>query len=374
MNPGATPIRVYLVDDEEPARRRMHALLAETGAVEVVGEAGDGDAAVAGIREARPDLVFLDIQMPGRSGLEVASMLDPPRPRVIFCTAYDRYALQAFELHALDYLLKPVTRSRLQKAMERVRQEFGERSAIRQEIERAGVAQAGFFPRELPMLATLDYFGLCRPARWVSGDYYDFIPLGGGRIGIIVADVSGKGMAAGLFSAMLQGRLQSRLADFQDDLSGLGYWLNDAFLQNREDGRFITLFAAVYDDRDRVLRYLNAGHLPPLLISSRESGEVDLTRLDRGGPVLGILPAAAYEAGRVRMAPGDLLSIYTDGISEVSDSNGTEFGEESLAAFLARETARPLNQLAEAVLECLQGFSGGCPAEDDQTLVLARGR
>lgn len=115
------PIRTLLVDDEEPARTRLRQLLSAFADMEVVGEAEDGVQALERIAELMPDLVLLDIQMPGCSGLEVAASLGRPRPAIIFCTAYDQYAVDAFELHAVDYLLKPVNRARLQTAVERVR-------------------------------------------------------------------------------------------------------------------------------------------------------------------------------------------------------------------------------------------------------------
>ncbi|PYR48413.1 MAG: DNA-binding response regulator [Acidobacteria bacterium] len=116
-------MRALLVDDEEPARERLRRLLTELGGVEVSGEAGDGEQAMENIATLKPDLVFLDIQMPGCTGMEVAASLAAPRPRIIFCTAFDQYAVDAFELNAVDYLLKPVNRARLEKALERVRGE-----------------------------------------------------------------------------------------------------------------------------------------------------------------------------------------------------------------------------------------------------------
>lgn len=115
-------IRALIVDDEEPARERLRRLLGEVGDVEVAGEAADGEQAMAQIAALAPDVVFLDIQMPGATGLEIAVSLPAPRPHIVFCTAYDQYAVDAFELNAVDYLLKPVSRARLTKALERVRQ------------------------------------------------------------------------------------------------------------------------------------------------------------------------------------------------------------------------------------------------------------
>jgi two-component system LytT family response regulator len=115
-------IRALVVDDEQTARERLRHMLVAIPDVEVIGEAADGVEAIARIGELRPDLVFLDIQMPGCSGLEVVASLPFPRPRIVFCTAFDQYAVDAFELHAVDYLLKPVNRVRLAHAVERVRE------------------------------------------------------------------------------------------------------------------------------------------------------------------------------------------------------------------------------------------------------------
>ncbi len=114
-------MRVLIVDDEEPARDRLREMLRPFGDMEVVGEASDGQEAIGKIGKLKPELVLMDIQMPGCSGLEVAASLPEPRPRIIFCTAFDQYAVDAFELHALDYLLKPVARTRLEASLQRAR-------------------------------------------------------------------------------------------------------------------------------------------------------------------------------------------------------------------------------------------------------------
>ena len=131
-------MRALLVDDEEPARGRLRRLLAEAPDVEIVGEAGDGEHAMEEIARLTPDVVFLDIQMPGCTGMEVAASLPNPRPHIIFCTAFDQYAVDAFELSAVDYLLKPVNRARLAQALDRVRQGHKSDDAI----EKATLAAA----------------------------------------------------------------------------------------------------------------------------------------------------------------------------------------------------------------------------------------
>jgi two-component system, LytTR family, response regulator len=129
-------LRIVIVDDEEPARERLRRLLSEVEGVEIVGEAADGEEAMDQIAALSPDIVFLDIQMPSCSGMEVAASLGASRPRIIFCTAFDQFAVDAFELNAVDYLLKPVSRARLEKALERVRAQAVESDRA---IDKAGL-------------------------------------------------------------------------------------------------------------------------------------------------------------------------------------------------------------------------------------------
>ena len=140
-------IRAVIVDDEDPARTRLRRLLAELGDVEVIGEARDGEEAIARITELAPSVVFLDIQMPGCSGLEVAASLPSPAPHIVFCTAFDQYAIDAFELNAVDYLLKPVSRARLTKAMERIRRGAPEADSVNR-VLRSAAPLARFLARK----------------------------------------------------------------------------------------------------------------------------------------------------------------------------------------------------------------------------------
>jgi two-component system, LytTR family, response regulator len=130
-------IRALLVDDEQPARERLRRLLGELGGIEIVGDAEDGEQAMEAIARLAPDVVFLDIQMPGCTGMEVAASLPAPRPHIVFCTAFEEYAVDAFELRAADYLLKPVSRARLEKALERVRGDADADAAIERTVRGA---------------------------------------------------------------------------------------------------------------------------------------------------------------------------------------------------------------------------------------------
>jgi sigma-B regulation protein RsbU (phosphoserine phosphatase) len=371
------PIRALLVDDEEPARDRLRGLLTEIEGIEVVGEACDGTDAVQLIQASRPDLVFLDIEMPGLSGMEVASSLAPPRPRIIFCTAYDQYAIEAFEQHATDYLLKPVNRARLEKAVGRVRQTVLEQESARREVEDATRTQARLLPQCRPPMARLDYDGLCRPARGVAGDYYDFLDLGPGALGLVMADVSGKGMFAGLLMASLQARIQSIAPRHGRELDELVCEANRLMHSSTDINRYATFFYGVFDNATRELTYVNAGHLPPIVLRPRGAGATDrptyeVLRLESNGTVIGLLPEACYRQSTMSLREGDLFCAFTDGITEALNGDGEEFGEKRLEQVLMRHAGESAGEICRQVLATLDRFADGASRRDDETLVVGK--
>jgi len=364
-------IRALLVDDEEPARLRLRAMLENCGDIEVIGEAADGPEALRKICDECPDLVFLDIQMPGPSGMEVAASLPPPRPRIIFCTAFDRYAINAFEQHATDYLLKPVGRKRLERALGRVRRSIDEEHVRAREEIAASRAQARLLPQSSPRVSGLDYAGSCRAAQGVGGDYYDFLAIGE-SVGIAVGDVSGKGLYAGLLAASLQARVQSLAPLSGHDLRSMFAATNRSMHESTESHHYATLFYGVYSPNSRELNYVNAGHVPPLLIRGETDAGERVERLGSTGTAVGLLPDSAYEEGIVRLSPGDVLLIYTDGLIEASNASGDEFGEAHLAERVARLSGLPAAQLRDAILAEVDRFVGNAPRRDDLTLVTVK--
>ncbi len=360
-------IRAVVVDDEEPARARLCALLAELGDVEVVGTAGDVEAALALVADTEPHVVFLDIQMPGRSGLELTAALPPPRPRVIFCTAFDEYALNAFEQDAVDYLLKPLNRVRLARAVERVRRSVAERETQQHELAVASRAQARLLPQTLPG-GSLSLAGLCRPARGVGGDYYDVLTLADGQRALVVGDVSGKGLYAGLLMAGLQGRLQTLARQHGQRLDALMADLNRQIVESTEGDKYATLFYAVYDEPQRRLIYVNAGHCPPLVV--RAQGSVE--RLAPTGTVVGLMTDARYEAARVWLEAGDTLVLYSDGVTEATNPASEEFGENGLEQVAVQGRALPPAELLERIVEAVDRFVAPGHPGDDLTVLVAR--
>src|SRR5947208_17092100 len=215
-----------------------------------------------------------------------------------------------------------------------------------QEIEIAKQVQARLFPQTLPPLKTLEYAGLCIQARKVGGDYYDFLNLGGGRLGFVIGDISGKGIAAALLMANLQANLRSQCALALDQPQRLLCSVNQLFCDNTPDGSFATLFFAEYDDTASRLRYANCGHLPALLLHSDNTVE----RLDATATVLGIFKDWDCEIGECQLNPGDTLALYTDGITESYNSADEQFGEQRLIEALQRHRELPSQAALAAIV------------------------
>ena len=254
-----------------------------------------------------------------------------------------------------------------QRRVVAAKQEAERRTA--HELEIAKHVQSRLFPQVLPPLNSLEYAGVCIQARKVGGDYYDFLDLGQGRFGFVIADISGKGIAAALLMANLQANLRSLCAIAQTQPDHLLRSVNQLFCENTSDGAFATLFFGEYNDTARLLRYANCGHLPALVL--RADGSV--IHLDATATVLGIFKKWDCELGECQLAPGDILALYTDGITESFDTDGDEFGESRLVDSLLRHRAlSPQPALAKIVDEVLH-FS---PQEqhDDITLILAKCR
>jgi sigma-B regulation protein RsbU (phosphoserine phosphatase) len=359
-------IRAVIVDDEQPARERLRLLLEGRG-VEIVAEAADGDQALERIEALAPELVFLDIQMPGLSGLEVAARLSAPRPRLLFCTAYDEFALAAFEHQAVDYLLKPINRDRLGTTIDRVRSEIEAQRQQRRSQEEAGRTQARLMPRGGAAVQGFTCHGNCRPARDVGGDFFDFFPLGPDRLSLAVGDISGKGSFAGLLAAAVQGRMQTLVAARPPGPADLIAQLNRLTVGTMEENRFATLFFATYDGQAGVFRYANAGHPPALLISA--SGAV--VELGATSPAIGWTADLQPEERSVVLHDGDLLLIYSDGISESTNPGGEELGVSELARLAATHRAERPEEIVRRVLHDVDTFSALAPAPDDRTLVVA---
>ena len=235
-----------------------------------------------------------------------------------------------------------------------------------QEMQIAREVQRKLLPQQAPPLATLDYAGDCLQARAVGGDYYDFLDLGPGRVGFVLADVAGKGISAALLMANLQANLRSQYAAALEDPQRLLRAVNQLFYSNTEDSRYATLFFGCYDDAHRRLQYINCGHNPPFLL--RRDGALE--RLHATATVLGMFPDWYCELAEVQLSSGDLLVIFTDGVTEASSPEGVEFGEARLIETAASGCNLTAADLLHRIQATVQAFSPG-EQQDDLTLVVA---
>jgi serine phosphatase RsbU (regulator of sigma subunit)/catechol 2,3-dioxygenase-like lactoylglutathione lyase family enzyme len=227
--------------------------------------------------------------------------------------------------------------------------------------------QTRLFPQRQPPIRTLAYAGICRPARTVGGDYYDFLDLGNRRLGLVLADIAGKGIGAALLMANLQAALRSQCATAGEQPERFLRSVNHLLYENTAEGDYATLFFAEYDDGTRKLRYSNCGHPPALLLR----GDRNLERLGATCTVVGLFEKWDCAMEERTLAPGDAVLLYTDGVTEASNGEGEEFGEDRLVEAARQHRELSLPELLAAVADQARKFSPHEQA-DDITLIAAR--
>ena len=227
--------------------------------------------------------------------------------------------------------------------------------------------QARLFPQRQPQTRTLAYAGTCHPARTIGGDYYDFLDLGSRRLGLVVADIAGKGIGAALLMANLQAALRSQCATASEQPERFLRSVNQLLYENTAEGDYATLFFAEYDDDARTLRYSNCGHPPALLLR----GDNSLERLGATSTVVGLFEEWECMIEERELAPGDAILLYTDGVTEALNGEGEEFGEERLLEAARQHSQLPLRELLVTVADQARRFSPHEQA-DDITLLVAK--
>jgi len=235
------------------------------------------------------------------------------------------------------------------------------------EIEIARQVQSQLLPQRHPTLRNLEYAGHCLQARAVGGDYFDYLDGQPGRLGLVLADVSGKGISAALLMANLQANLRSQYAASAGDLQRLLKAVNRLFFDSTAPRHYATLFLGDFDDESRCLRYGNCGHNPPLVL--RAAGEVET--LEVTAAAVGLVDEWDCRVEETQLRSGDLLVLYSDGITEAMSDDGQEFGEQRLLETVRTYRERPIQEILERVVDGVRIWSG-VEQEDDLTLLLAR--
>jgi sigma-B regulation protein RsbU (phosphoserine phosphatase) len=282
------------------------------------------------------------------------------------------------------------------ESIEKLILEQKEKQRLEGELAIAQEVQAQLFPRQVSELESLEVHGFCRPARTVSGDYYDFLTASSHKLILAVGDISGKGISAALLMATIHSAVRAYSVESLPQMrepvavgavAGAGRimaaWpegvevspgallglLNHQLYESTPPEKYATLFLGIYDGRSHQLTYSNGGHLPPILIG--EDGKV--RRLEAGGTVVGLFDNVTYDEGAVKMQPGEVFIAYSDGVTEPENEFG-EFGEERLIDLVRENRHLPLVQISQAVTAAVDGWIGDQEQPDDITLVLARAR
>jgi sigma-B regulation protein RsbU (phosphoserine phosphatase) len=275
--------------------------------------------------------------------------------------------------------------------LEKLIAEQKEKERLQSELEIAHEVQAQLFPRSNVGTSTLELHGICRPARIVSGDYYDFLSYGPEQVMVAVGDISGKGISAALLMATIHSAVRayeqeqlvsvgmaaaygtnSRVGAFEARMAPpspaqMLWLLNRHLFQSTQPEKYATLFLGFYDDEKHLLTYANAGHLPPIVLSA--DGAV--RRLQTGGTVVGLFPDCEYAEETIELYPGDIFIAFSDGITEPENEFG-EFGEDRLIETVAVHRLQPLERITEHVISAVQDWIGSIEQPDDITVVLAR--
>ena len=386
--------RILIADDQPDVIGALHMLLKANGyATESVSSPAE---LLETIARQEFDLILMDLNYArdttsGREGLDLLEQLTAleSTPPIIVMTGWATVgiAVEAMQHGVTDFVEKPWTNTKLLQSLQkqvllgRKRKELA-RSNVRQkqanqevasqlhkheqEIAEARSIQEGFLPKEIPQLAGYEVASAWQSARMVGGDYFDVLPLGSETLGLCIADVAGKGMPAALLMSNLQAAVRG-FASADLPTEELCARLNALLYRNMASDRFITFFYGQLDGASRVLQYVNAGHNPPVVL--HQDGSHD--RLTEGGAVFGVFPSQKFTRGTTRLERGDRVVLFTDGVTEASDPDDEEFGEERLVRLLQQNTGSSANELQAKIMQAAGDFCRGHWHDDATLLVLA---
>ncbi|ABS55161.1 Stage II sporulation E family protein [Methanoregula boonei 6A8] len=254
----------------------------------------------------------------------------------------------------------------LKEHMDELERTTAEKERFAKELEIAKGIQQSFLPDTAPDIAGIEIAAKNIPALEVGGDFYDFIPLGKDRWGLVIADVSGKGVPAALFMALSRTLIRASTLANADPAVAIGH-ANQLICEDSKTDMFVTLFYAILDSRAMTLDYVNAGHNPPLLLKGTSS---DVVLLKARGIALGLTDEMDLQSARMDLRPGDVLVLYTDGVTEAINDHEEEFGEQRLLSVIMENRTLPAAELLEKILNAISTFAGNRPQHDDITLLI----
>ena len=358
-----------MVCDDQPDVREALCLLLK-GAGYQADVVDDPQALVRAAEGRSYDLILMDMNYTrdttsGQEGIEALEILRRrgDRTPAIVMTAWGSIdlAVEAMRRGACDFVQKPWDNNRLIETLSRW---SSAPSRARSEMDIARGVQQKLFPRKTVELRTLDYAGLCMPAEEIGGDYYDFLDLGPGELGFVLADVSGKGTAAALLMSNLQALFRSRSASAWDDTPSLLAAINALFFESTPPEQYATVFFGRYSDATRKFRYVNCGHHAPVLV--RPGG--DARRLDATGMPLGLFPEWQGAECVLTLERGDRLLLFSDGVLEAGIDVGEDFGGGRLIDLVRSLPLSTANSLTERLASAVRQFA---PLQNDDLTIVA---
>jgi serine phosphatase RsbU (regulator of sigma subunit) len=278
---------------------------------------------------------------------------------------------QSYNRAALNLVLPTLQSLAAQVASALHQRVVYERSLAQQktqnELEFARRIQAGFLPDVLPEIPGWQLAASLEPAREMSGDFYDVIPLPSGKIGLLIADVADKGVGPALYMALSRTLIRTFAMQFENQPEHVFQTTNERILQDALESMFVTVFYGILDPQAATLTYANAGHNPPLLLRATDPAKPEL--LSRTGTALGVMEDLTWEAKTISLARGDLLVLYTDGVTEAQDTADSLFGDDRLLDVVRAHAGQSALEIQVAILEAIRAFVGDAPQFDDITLV-----
>jgi len=370
--PQAKGFRVLVCDDQPDVLEALRLLLKGQGCQTVTVDSPR--ALLRAARSEKFDLILADLNYTrdttsGQEGLDLLASLEAQGngTPVVVMTAWGSVdlAVEAMRRGACDFIQKPWDNDRVISV---IRKQADSERRRQSELEIAANVQQKLFPNKPRRLTTLDYAGHCVAAREVGGDYYDFLDISSHTAGFLIADVSGKGVPAALLMANLQACFRSQEPAALLQPAHVLEAVNRHFFDSTAAERFATLFFAIYDDRARKLRYVNCGHLPPILL--RASGALET--LAPTATMIGAFRRWTCNEQQTTLQPGDTLILYSDGVTEAESGSGQDFGEERLVASLRANHGQSARSLVQAIVDDVMEFSQGS-RYDDITVVALRG-
>ncbi len=392
--------KVLVVDDEEFNRELLEAVLVTNYDITM---ACNGEEALEKVSQEPPDIILLDIMMPRMDGYEVCRRLKGKKETelipVVMVTALrekeDR--IKGLEAGADDFLTKPIDRAevlvrvksllrikylydeltdinlhleqRVAEQVEELRRTHIEKERLQKELEIARDIQQSFLPQVIPQIEGFELAAINIPAREVGGDFYDFIPITEDKWGLLIADVSGKGVPAALFMALSRTIVRTNTIGnlaISEAICKANEFLTE---ESQTSNMFVTLFYAVLDTKKRSLTYVNAGHNPSLVIKPA-TGEVII--LEGKGIALGVMPDIDLEKREILLEKDDIVVFYTDGVTEGINEQEEEFGEERFIEVIKKNHNLPAQGIIEQIQQEIVTFSNNHPQFDDITLMVLK--